>query len=119
MRIAAACSTVFSMASKGPSIPPWSTVEEIAERYDAGMRTVYRWLADGLFPNAYREHWAGSSRWLIPARDVRAFRRPVSGRRKTHGGVPWEEPTFDELELELEEGVEELDGHKGYGRGAA
>jgi len=111
----------FIMASKGPRIPPFSTVEELAERYDAGLRTVYRWLADGRFPNAYREYHAGSSPWLIPARDVRAFVRPVPGRRPAHDGRLWEEPTFDDLEfdLELEEGVEELDGHKGYGRGAA
>ena len=52
----------------------YRTVSELAKRWDVTDRTIRNWIADGVFPNAYKVG-LGKSHYRVPINDVVAFEK--------------------------------------------
>ncbi len=51
------------------------TVEELAERWRVTGRAIRNWIAEGVFPNAYKLGPGSRSHFRVPAKDVEEFEK--------------------------------------------
>ena len=60
---------------------------EVAARFSVAIRSVRKWCARGLFPNAYEQQTVRGPVWMIPEKDLENFVPPKMGRPRTRNIV--------------------------------
>lgn len=71
------------------------TVSEVAALFHRGNSTVRTWIANGVFPNAYRLH---GREWRVPYEDLTAMqKREARTRNGRKSGVANDSPSASDL----------------------
>lgn len=59
------------------------STSEVAARFSVSTRSVRKWCARGLFPNAFELQTQRGTEWVIPESDLNSFVPPKHGRPRT------------------------------------